>query len=115
MNALILLTLKIAVSVAFFAAGLAKLVKAKPIVEQFHEFRLPKEIMVLIGAAEVLGAVAIWIDFLTLWAFSCLGLMMLGAVKSHVVAKHSVVKILPSVVLFILCAGGALMFNWLNG
>ncbi len=114
MNTLILLVLMIVISGAFFLAGVAKLMKAAPLVKQFHEFKLPLEIMYLIGVLEILGAIAIWVDFLTLWAFSCLGLLMLGAIKNHVVAKHSIPMLLPSVVLFGLSAAGAVMFNWLN-
>lgn len=114
MNTIILLVLKVIVSVVFFLAGGAKLIRAKPLVAQFHEFKLPLEIMYLVGVVEIIGAVAIWIDFLTLWAFSGLGLLMLGAMKNHFVAGHPFVRYIPAAVLFLLCSGGALMFNWLQ-
>lgn len=114
MNGWILLALKVLVTAAFLAAGVAKLLRAKPLVDQFHEFRLPLEIMTLIGVLEVAGAVAVWFPMLTLWAFSGLACLMLGAMKSHFAVKHPFSSFAPSAVLFALCVAGALMENWMN-
>lgn len=114
MNLILLAVLKVFVSAAFLVAGVAKLAKARPLVAQFHDFRLPLEIMYLIGVVEILGAVALWVDFLTLWAFSGLACLMLGAVKNHINAKHGLSRHIPPAVLFGLCVAGALLFNWLK-
>ncbi|MDF7826752.1 DoxX family protein [Pontiellaceae bacterium B12227] len=114
MNTLLLLILKIAVSVAFLSTGVAKLMKARPMVNQFHEFRLPLEIMYLIGVLEVVGAAALWYAPMSLWVFSCLGCLMAGAIKSHFDAKHAIGSMLPSVILLGLCIAGALLDGWLN-
>lgn len=114
MNMVILLMLKVVVSVAFLAAGVAKLMKAKPLVAQFHDFRLPLEVMSFIGVAEILGVVALWFDVLTLWAFSGLACLMLGALKRHADARHPAKNFIPAAVLFALCFAGILMVNWLG-
>jgi uncharacterized membrane protein YphA (DoxX/SURF4 family) len=114
MNAVLLIVLKAVISLAFIFAGGAKLMKAKPLVDQFHDFHLPLEIMYLIGALEVLGAIALWVPWLTVWAFSGLACLMLGAIKSHYCAKHSVASMIPSAVLFCLCVGSALFVSWLG-
>jgi putative oxidoreductase len=111
---MLLIVLKVVASLAFLAAGVAKLAKAKPLVEQFHDFRLPLEIMYFIGVIELLGAIALWFDVLTLWVFSGLACLMAGALKSHITAKHSVASLLPAAVLLCLCVGAALLANWLG-
>ena len=114
MNMLILLVLKSIVTVAFLFAGTAKLMRMKAVCEQFHDFRLPPEIMVFIGVLEIVGAVLLWFDVMTLWAFSGLACLMLGAIKSHSNAKHPPANYIPATIMFGLCAAGAILFNWLN-
>jgi len=114
MNLILLAVLKVIVSATFLAAGAAKLAKVRSLVAQFHDFRLPPGIMYLIGIMEILGAIALWFDFLTFWAFSGLACLMLGAMKSHINAKHSLSRLVPPAVLFGLCTAGALLFNWLS-
>ncbi len=70
MNMLLLMILRIITSLAVIIAGGAKLMRAKPLVAQFYDFHFSLEIMYLIGAVEIVGALALWIPGLTLWAFS---------------------------------------------
>ncbi|VGO22634.1 DoxX family protein [Pontiella sulfatireligans] len=114
MNMLILTIVKVVACLAFIADGGAKLMKSKPLVEQFHDFRLPLEIMYFIGIIEILGGIALWMEILDVWAFSGLACLMLGAMKSHIVAKHRFFHLLPAAVLFCLCVSGALLANWLK-
>lgn len=114
MNTMLLLVIKVVASLAFSAAGIAKLFKAKPLVDQFHEFRLPLEIMYFIGVLEILGAIALWFEMLTVWVFSLLACLMFGALKSHFGAKHPFSSYLPAFVLLCLCIAGALLANWLG-
>jgi len=114
MNLLLLLVLRIVGSLAFAGAGIAKLLRVKPLVEQFHDFHLPLEIMYLIGVLEVVGAVALWYPPLTFWAFAGLGCLMLGAIKSHILAKHPWKSLLPALALLAVCLGGACLDYWLH-
>lgn len=110
----VLLVLKIVLSMAFLAAGIAKLAKSKPLVEQFHDFHLPLEIMYFIGAVEIAGAVLLWVPMLTVWVLAALACLMLGAAKSHIGAKHGITKLLPALGLFGLCVWAAGLAHWLG-
>ncbi|HUU96290.1 MAG TPA: DoxX family protein [Phycisphaerae bacterium] len=54
-----MLVLKIILSVLVGLAGVAKLVGAKPMAEQFEEFGLPRVVMYVVGVLEVTAAIAI--------------------------------------------------------
>lgn len=110
----LLIVLKAVSCLTFLAGGIAKLARAKPLVQQFHDFHLPLEIMYFIGVLEILGAIVLWFEVLTVWAFSALACLMAGAVKSHIVAKHGFSSMLPSMMLFGLCVWAALLANWLG-
>ncbi len=114
MNTTLLIVLKAVVSLAFIIAGSAKLMKSKALVSQFHDFHLPLEIMYLIGVVEILAALALWLDVLTVWAFSGLAFLMVGAMSRHIQAKHPVSSLIPSAVLFMICLGGILFVQWLG-
>ncbi|WP_372808718.1 DoxX family protein [Pontiella sp.] len=111
---MLLIFLKAVTSLAFVSAGIAKQARAKPLVEQFHDFRLPLEIMLFIGILEILGAIALWFESLTVWVLSALAFLMLGALKNHIEARHPFTRMLPALALFCLCVWGALLANWLN-
>lgn len=83
-------------------AGLAKLLRAKPIAEQFEEFALDPRAMIVVGGLEVLGGIGLLISSLTLYAAVGLALLMLGAVANHLKVKHPTSKLAPSAVLLIL-------------
>jgi uncharacterized membrane protein YphA (DoxX/SURF4 family) len=104
-----LLVLKVAACVSFVLAGGAKLARMKALVDQFHDFKLPPEIMYFIGVVEVLAAVCLWIELLTLWAFSGLACLMVGAMMNHFKAKHPLKSYLPALALLCLCVAGALL------
>jgi len=114
MNGLILIILKAVATLAFVLAGIAKLMRAKPLVAQFHDFHLPLEIMYLIGVAEILGAAGLWYDVLSLWAFSGLALLMVGALSRHIHARHPISSLLPAAALLGVCIGGVFLVQWLS-
>jgi uncharacterized membrane protein YphA (DoxX/SURF4 family) len=114
MNEVLILFLRVVTSVSFLVSGAAKLVRSRRSVAQFKDFHLPPEIMYLVGTAEIAGVIGLWFGVLELWAYSCLGCLMLGALKSHIQAKHRIVKLLPALVLFVMCVAGALYVNWLR-
>jgi uncharacterized membrane protein YphA (DoxX/SURF4 family) len=114
MNEVLIVVLRIAASVLFLAAGVAKLMKAKPFVAQFRDFHLPPEIMYLVAFSEIVAVICLWIGPLEIWGYFSLGCLMLGAMKSHIVAKHSFGKLIPSLLLFGVCVAGVLYVNWLR-
>ncbi len=102
-------TLKIFVAVAFFAAGGAKLATAKPLLDQFREFGLPRVAMYVVGALEIAGAIGLFVEGVAPWAALGLTALMVGAVANHLKAKHAFGKCAPSAVLAVLTAVLVLM------
>lgn len=94
--------LGVALSAVFFVAGMAKLLRAAPLEEQFREFGLSTSVMRLVGAAELLGAIGLQIDRLEIPSALGLALLMAGAVANHVKVRHPVGKAVPSAVLLLL-------------
>ena len=76
-----------------------------------QEFGLPLEMMYFIGFLELVGAAGLWIESLSLWAFSGLACLMIGAIWRHLKAKHSLSRVALSVGLFIICVAGVLL-SW---
>ena len=97
-----MLILKIIVAAGFLLAGVAKLLGAKPIAEQFEEFGLSSWMMRAVGVLEVAGAVGLFTEPLAFWAALGLVLLMIGAVGNHLKVKHPISKSVPAGVLLIL-------------
>lgn len=88
--------------VAFALAGIAKVLKAKPLVEQFQEFKLPHFAIIMVGFLELVGSIGLLVSYLQIYANLGLLALMLGAIGNHLKVKHSLSKLLPSLVLFIM-------------
>ena len=91
-------------SALILMAGVAKLLGAKPLTDQFKEFGLPKHAMPLIGGLEVCLAMGLQIEALTLGASALLVVTMIGAVAAHVKARHKPTQSAPALVVLILGA-----------
>ena len=102
--------LRIVLTGMFLAAGIAKLLRAKPLQEQFVEFGLANHFILIVGALEVLGAIGLQITPLERWASLGLLILMLGAIYQHLKVKHPLSKSAPAAVLFLLL----LFFNFLS-
>ena len=96
------LALKYLAVLAFFLAGVAKLFRAKPLVDQFREFGLPSWTVVVIGSLEVAGALGLVLGATSFLAALGLALLMMGAVANHLKAGHSASKSSPAFLLFVL-------------
>lgn len=103
-------------TVVFLFAGGAKLAGAKPLAEQFREFGQPRWAMPLVGLLEIAGAVGLWVNPLVPWASSGLAALMAGAVVNHLKVRHPLSKLMPSLVLLVLCllVAGAHILPYLN-
>lgn len=97
MNILIIIT-----SVFMFIVGMAKLLGAKPLADQFEEFGLPKAAMYAVGLLEVAAAIALNIDVLTFYTACGMILLMLGAIGNHVKVRHSLSASAPALIVLIL-------------
>lgn len=88
-------------SVAFAAAGLAKLAGVEQMHMSFAAMGLPAWFGYFIGACEVAGAVGVWLRRTSIYACIGLFIIMLGAIYFHVV-YDAVANAIPALVLAIL-------------
>src|SRR5262245_46750268 len=72
-----------ALSLLYLETGIPKLVGIGPAVGGFRQLGFPDHFRVLIGALEVAGALGLLVPRLATWAAGGLGLLMLGAVGTH--------------------------------
>jgi putative oxidoreductase len=98
-----LLIIKILLTVAFVAAGAAKLIGALMMVESYEVIGLGQWFRYLTGIIEVGGAVLLWIPRRQAWGAALLGATMVGAVLAHLVVL-GMSTVAPSIVLGLLCA-----------
>jgi putative oxidoreductase len=98
----------------FVMAGISKLAGAPQMVEEFHRFGYPDWFRVLIGAAEVGGAIALLVPRTAILASMMLGVIMAGAVTTHLRFGETLPAMVP-LVLFVLVAavGYARRPRWL--
>lgn len=90
-------------ALAFLGAGAGKLIGVEKMVESFHRFGFGTGFMRFIGAAEVAGAVGLFLPRLSPLAAAGLAIIMGGAVVQH--ALHDpLMESLPPAVLLVLCA-----------
>ncbi len=97
MNIIIIIT-----SIFMFVVGAAKLWGAKPLADQFEEFGLPKAVMYMVGALEVIAAITLHVDLLTFYTACGLILLTIGAMSNHIKIKHPLSSNIPALVVLIL-------------
>jgi putative oxidoreductase len=68
----------------FLFAGIPKLMGNQQAVEGFRGMGYPDAFRLFIGAAEVSGAIGLWIPRLAFWAAIGLAIIMVGAVYTHI-------------------------------
>jgi uncharacterized membrane protein len=95
--------LSAAVALAFLGVGAAKLIGAEQMVETFGRFGFTMGFMLFIGAAEVAGAVGLFLPRLAPLAAGGLVLVTGGAVVQHAI-YDPLVQALPAASLLVLCA-----------
>jgi len=89
----------ITLSIVFALAGIVKVFRAKPMVDQFKEFGLPTFAVQIVGTLEVAGAVGLLMPSFKVYAAIGLFILMIGAVFNHIKVKHPIKTILPAFVL----------------
>lgn len=100
--------LKIALGLAFVAAGFSKLAGAPPMVAIFAKIGFGQWLRILTGALEVAGAIGLFVPRTTFFAASLLVAVMVGAVGFHLTLLGG--NPTPPIVLLIL----ALVTAWLS-
>jgi uncharacterized membrane protein YphA (DoxX/SURF4 family) len=90
------------VALVFLGSGAAKLIGAEPLAETFARFGFGMGFMRFIGAAEVAGAVGLFLPRLAPLAAACLMPIMCGAVYHHLV-HDPIPEAVPPALLLVLC------------
>lgn len=98
-----LIVVKVLLTLAFLAAGLAKLAGAAPMVESFEVLGLGQWFRYVTGIIEVAGAVLLWVPGLQYLGASLLGGTMVGAVLAHLTIL-GIASGAPAVILGLMCA-----------
>jgi uncharacterized membrane protein YphA (DoxX/SURF4 family) len=87
----------------FVLSGVMKFVKPE-IAEQFAKWGYSNAFRALIGASEIVSGLALLIPRLAIYATGALGVIMAGAVYTHVTRGEAPHAALPLVLLGLLCA-----------
>ncbi len=95
--------LRALLSLAFGAAGLAKLAGVEQMVVSFDAIGLGQWFRILTGVIEVGAAVLLWVPGMQAFAGAVLGATMVGAVLAHLFVLGAASGI-PAVVLGLICA-----------
>jgi len=91
------------VALVFLGSGAAKLMGAEPLAETFTRFGFGMGFMRFIGAAEVAGAIGLFLPRLAPVAAAGLVPIMCGAVLQHLV-HDPIPEAVPPAVLLVLCS-----------
>lgn len=100
---------KILLTLAFVFVGAAKLFQAKPLKDQFVEFGLTPKYLFVVGALEVSGGICLFFPATQFPAAIGLFVLLLGAISSHLKAKHPFSSFVPALILGI----GLIIFLYL--
>lgn len=96
------LGLRAVLTIAFLAAGGAKLIGVEMMVQTFDTIGLGQGFRYLTGAVEVVGAVLLWLPNKQVFGAALLGATMVGAVLAHVLILGP--SSVPAIVLGLICA-----------
>ena len=103
MNKWIFLAIRALLTLAFAAAGIAKLMGAEMMVHTFDAIGVGQWFRYVTGAIELGSAIALWVPGLTAYAAGLLVCTMIGALAAHAIFL-GLATALPAVVLGLLAA-----------
>ena len=97
-----LIAVKALLTLAFLAAGFAKLSGAEMMIATYDAIGVGQWFRYVTGIIEVGGAIALWIRGLQGWAAAFLGATMVGAVLAHLFILGP--SVVPAIILGLLSA-----------
>lgn len=102
----IAVVIEILLGLAFLMSGLSKVTGSKMQVEGFVKYGYPQWFRIVTGLLQIIGAagmiMGIWNEDIGAWAGIGLGVIMLGAVLTHVRIKDPVGAMIAPLVLMLL-------------
>ncbi|MFC4775530.1 DoxX family protein [Paenibacillus sp. GCM10023252] len=109
------IVLQVLLGLMFLLSAFGKLSGQKAQVDSFNHLGLPQWFRILTGSMQLIGAagmiVGIWYADIAAIAGLWIGVIMLGAVISHLRAKDPIKAAIPGIVLFVL-ALAVVILNW---
>lgn len=97
-----LLSVSVLLALAFAASGITKLIGMQAHVDHFAKWGYPDWFRIFVGAAEVVGAIAIVVPRASLVAAAGLGILMLGAAYTHLANGEGSQAPVPLILLALL-------------
>lgn len=82
-------------SLFFIQSGIQKLVGTELMINHFHELGYPDWSRIVIGLVEIVGAILLAFPRLTLYASTALGVLMIGALASELLADQGSKALIP--------------------
>lgn len=98
-------------SLFFIQSGIQKLVGTEYMTDMFQQFGYPDWSRILIGLIEVIGAVLLVFPRWTAYASLGLGVLMIGAVVTEIMAGHGFGALLPAQWLIVFTIAAAVRFK----
>ena len=98
----VLLAVSILLAIAFLGAGFFKLSGAEMMTGNFERYGYPLWFMYFVGLAEVAGAIGLFVQRTAFYAAAGLGILLLGAVGTHLLLNDPFGQSVPAIVLLIL-------------
>lgn len=86
----------ISLSVVYLATGVPKLTGLSEVMHRFQEWGYSEEFMLFVGATEFLAGILLLVPRLSLYAASYLGILMAGAVYTHLAFDTAAWALLPA-------------------
>jgi len=101
-----LAVLAVLLTFASIGSGVAKLLKVESVMTSMESVGVKPQQVPLLAVLEIAGGlglvVGIWVPALGTLAAVCLALYFLGAVASHLRAKHGAAEFAPALVIFLI-------------
>ena len=104
-----LLVVSVLLAIPFLFGGLGSTFGAEPMAENFTRFGFPRWFMHFVGVAEVAGAIGLFVQRTALYAAVCLGILMIGAVGTHLM-NDPPAQAVPAFIILVMC-GVAVYLN----
>jgi len=90
----------------FLAAGAAKVAHLSMMVENYARWGYPDVMLYIVGGAELLGALMLLLPRAASYGSGLLGLVMVGAVATHLMANELPMVVVPAVLFLALTLTG---------
>ena len=101
-----LLVVSVLLAVVFFGSGFVTLSGSEMMAATFQRYGYSLWFMYFVGIAEVAGAIGLFVQRTAFYAAACLGVLMIGAVCTHLI-NDPPAQAMPALIVLVLCGVAA--------